>query len=53
MVKLPKFPLEYGGERSYKRNDPPEIGADTQEILKSIAYTENKIEELRKDNTIC
>jgi len=52
MVKLPKFPLEYGGERSQKKNDPPEIGADTVEILKSVSYSDQQIESLKNKNVI-
>lgn len=52
MVKLPKFPLEYGGERSVKKNDPPEIGADSIAILKKLNYSQEQIDELIKHRLI-
>ncbi len=52
MVKLPKFPLEYGGERTEKISDPPEIGEHTHSILKRLNHTEKEIEEMVKNNII-
>jgi len=52
MVKLPKFPLEYGGERTEKISDPPEIGEHSKEILSSLNYTAAEIELFKEKNII-
>jgi len=52
MVKLPKFPLEYGGERTVKISDPPEIGEHSREILSSLNYTAAEIELFKEKNII-
>lgn len=52
MVKLPKFPLEYGGERTEKISDPPEIGEHSREILSSLNYTAAEIELFKEKNII-
>mgnify|MGYP000716085116 CR=1 FL=1 len=52
MVKLPKFPLEYGGERTVKISDPPEIGEHSKEILSSLNYTAAEIELFKEKNII-
>ena len=51
-VKLPKFPLEYKGERIEKRYDPPEIGNATDDLLSQIGLSEEQIIKLRKNNLI-
>ncbi len=51
-VKLPKFPLEYKGERIEKRYDPPEIGNATDDLLSQIGLTEEQIKKLRENNLI-
>jgi crotonobetainyl-CoA:carnitine CoA-transferase CaiB-like acyl-CoA transferase len=33
-------------------NDPPELGIDTENILKSLGYGDNEIQEFRKNNVI-
>jgi len=52
MVNLPKFPLEYGGERVEKRFDPPEIGSHTREILEHINYNVEKIAAMEAEKII-
>lgn len=52
LVSLPKFPLEYGGTRTEKRMDPPEIGEHTEEILHQLNYSEASIESLRAQKSI-
>jgi len=52
MVKLPKFPLEYGGERTKKISDPPEIGEHTHTILNTLNHSKEDIDALVKNNII-
>jgi len=52
MVKLPKFPLEYGGERTEKLSDPPEIGEHTHSILKQLNHSEADIDKLVQNSII-
>ena len=52
LVKLPKFPLEYKGERVEKKNDPPEIGDANVQILKEIGITDKQIELMKKNNLV-
>lgn len=52
MVKLPKFPLDYGNTRSEKISDPPEIGEHTVRILSSIGMTKNEIEAYIKNGIL-
>jgi len=52
LVKLPKFPLEYKGERVEKKNDPPEIGDANVQILKEIGITDEQIELMKKNNLV-
>ena len=51
-VKLPKFPLEYGYERSEKISDPPEIGEHNNAILSALGMDEKQIEDLRNQKII-
>jgi crotonobetainyl-CoA:carnitine CoA-transferase CaiB-like acyl-CoA transferase len=43
-TKLPKIPLEIEGSEFSLKNNPPEIGEDTVEILKAFGYLEEEIE---------
>ena len=43
-TKLPKIPLEIEDAAFSLRNNPPEIGEDTIEILKEYGYLEEEIE---------
>ena len=52
MVKLPKFPLEYGGERTEKISDPPEIGEHSIAILTELNKTAAEIEIMKSKQII-
>ena len=43
MAKLPKFPLEFNGQRIEKRNDPPTIGNAAKELLKEIGKSDQQM----------
>ncbi|MEM8889033.1 MAG: CaiB/BaiF CoA-transferase family protein [Bacteroidota bacterium] len=49
---LPRFPIQYGNAQVSKRNDPPEIGADSQDLLKEMGYSAEKIEQLKGEGKI-
>jgi crotonobetainyl-CoA:carnitine CoA-transferase CaiB-like acyl-CoA transferase len=51
-TKLPKTPLEYGGETLGLRMNPPKIGEHTIEILKEMGMTPLEIKQLLKNNII-
>lgn len=49
---LPNFPLNYGGQRTAKLADPPNIGQHTTEILQHLGYTEAELIHLRENGII-
>ena len=51
IVKLPKFPIEYGNANIIKRMDPPEIGEHTVQLLEELGINKEKIDQLT-DNLI-
>ena len=52
-TKMPRLPLQFGSCDLKKRNDPPAaIGSDTREILASLGYDDNKINELLAKNVV-
>lgn len=52
IVKLPKFPIEYGNTDITKRMDPPTIGEHTAELLTEIGMNEEKINQLNDKSII-
>ena len=51
-TKLPATPLEYGGERTSLRMDPPAIGEHGREVLRSVGVNDDEIERLLKAGVI-
>ena len=51
-TKLPKIPLEIEDAAFSLRNNPPEIGEDTIEILREYGYLKNEIDEFFLKNII-
>jgi len=49
---LPNFPLNYGGKRTEKFADPPNIGQHTAEILRHLGYTEAEVIHFRENGII-
>lgn len=49
---LPRIPLQMGSYDFNKRSDPPLVGQDTNEILSSMGYSSDKIEDLKKRKVI-
>jgi crotonobetainyl-CoA:carnitine CoA-transferase CaiB-like acyl-CoA transferase len=52
VTKLPKFPIEYEGANIEIRNNPPQIGENTKEILIELGYNEQLIRELELKGVI-
>jgi len=52
MARLPALPLEYGGERSALRKDPPRVGEQSREVLASYGWTEEETEALVRDGIV-
>ena len=52
LARLPALPLEYGGERSALRKDPPRIGEQSREVLAAYGWTEEEIEALVRDGIV-
>ena len=44
--KAPGLPLELGGERLGKRNDPPSVSENAREILAGLGYSEESVAAL-------
>ena len=51
-TKLPKFPLEYGNATMAVRQNPPQIGEHTQEILAAIGYEPSVLRDLAQRGII-
>ncbi len=51
-TRVALLPLALNGERLQLRSNPPKLGADTIELLQSIGYSENAIEQLKVDGVI-
>jgi crotonobetainyl-CoA:carnitine CoA-transferase CaiB-like acyl-CoA transferase len=51
-TRLPALPLEYGGERSGLRTNPPRIGEHSLEVLAAYGWTENDIQRLVNDGVV-
>ena len=52
MAKLPKFPLEFNGQRIEKRNDPPLIGNAGKELLKEIGMSVDQRAKLEREGVV-
>jgi crotonobetainyl-CoA:carnitine CoA-transferase CaiB-like acyl-CoA transferase len=52
ITKLPKIAIRLGEEAFDIRNDPPEIGQQTTELLVELGYSAEKIQQLRKEEII-
>jgi crotonobetainyl-CoA:carnitine CoA-transferase CaiB-like acyl-CoA transferase len=50
--KVVALPLKANGERSRNMAPPPELGADTDEVLKSLGYSDGELARLRAVKTI-
>ena len=51
-TKLPRLPLELGPHRLDLRLQPPDIGEHTQEILTTLGYSVEDIQELADQGVI-
>ncbi len=51
-TRVALLPLALNGERLKLRNNPPKLGADTLELLQSIGYSAQTIEQLKVDGVI-
>jgi crotonobetainyl-CoA:carnitine CoA-transferase CaiB-like acyl-CoA transferase len=51
-TKLPRIPVRIGSYDFGWRNDPPEVGQDGQEILKSIGLSPDEIKELEREKIV-
>ncbi len=51
-TKLPRIPVRIDDYDFGLRNDPPEVGQDGLEILRSLGISEEEIAKLREDNII-
>lgn len=51
-TKLPRIPVRVGSYDFNLRNNPPEVGEGSQEVLKSIGLTKKEIDELDKSGVI-
>ena len=51
-TKLPKFPLEYGDAAMVVRQNPPQIGEHTREILAGIGYEPSVLRDLEQREVI-
>jgi crotonobetainyl-CoA:carnitine CoA-transferase CaiB-like acyl-CoA transferase len=51
-TKLPKIPLEIEDAEFSLKNNPPEIGENTQEILRNFGYSENEIDTFLNQNIV-
>ncbi|MCS7018823.1 MAG: CaiB/BaiF CoA-transferase family protein [Cytophagales bacterium] len=52
VAKLPNIPLEYGDAQFELRQNPPDIGEHTTELLQSLGYSEAQIAEWRNKGVI-
>ena len=51
-TKLPKIPLEIDNTEFSLKNNPPEIGENTVEILSNFGYSENEIDTFLNQNIV-
>lgn len=51
-TRLPKLPLEYGGERWSLLSDPPQIGQHNREVLTTFGWSSQEIDALETKGVI-
>ena len=51
-IRVPALPLELDGKRLSKRDDPPNIGQHSSEVLAGLGYSSGEIEELAVQRVI-
>jgi crotonobetainyl-CoA:carnitine CoA-transferase CaiB-like acyl-CoA transferase len=51
-LRLPAFPVSLDGERLAHRSAPPELGADTREVLAEAGYSEAEIDRLIAEGVV-
>ena len=52
VTKLPKLPLELSDNQLVMRNNPPQIGQNTEGVLLSLGYSQTEIEALKSRGII-
>jgi len=51
-TKLPRIPIRIGSYDFGLRSDPPAVGQDSEELLKSIGLSSGEIEKLRQEKIV-
>ena len=51
-AKLPRIPVRVGSYEFGLRMDPPATGEGTREVLRSINFSDEEIEQLKRDGII-
>ncbi len=51
-TKLPRIPVRVGSHDFGLRSNPPDVGEGTREILKSIRFSDEEIENLKKEGIL-
>ena len=51
-LRIPAFPVSVDGERVRHASAPPELGADTAEVLAELGYSDEEIERLAADGVV-
>ncbi len=51
-LRIPAFPVSVDGERVRHASAPPELGADTAEVLAEVGYSDEEIERLAADGVV-
>jgi crotonobetainyl-CoA:carnitine CoA-transferase CaiB-like acyl-CoA transferase len=51
-AKLPRIPLRVGSYDFGLRNNPPELGEGSQELLQELGFTREEINELRREKIL-
>ncbi|MBM3443139.1 MAG: CoA transferase [Bacteroidetes bacterium] len=51
-TKLPATPIDYGGERTMLRMDPPRIGEHGRELLRSVSINDTDIDRLLESGVL-
>jgi crotonobetainyl-CoA:carnitine CoA-transferase CaiB-like acyl-CoA transferase len=51
-LKVPAMPFRFSADGPEVTTDPPAMGAQTDDVLRSLGYSQNEIESLRRNNVI-